>query len=216
MEEVDSGWTSPRIVSNYDKRRFSSIVGRISHALDKCALTRATRLVKSRTCALDIPCGTGRLTNILANMKFLSVIGADISPEMLTEARRRSYCGKVSFIQCNAQSTGLPLDSFDLIVSIRFIGHLDDPSLLGFFREARKIGNGYLVLENPRPNTVGGSIKRTVLRRFTMQSRLPTTFKWHQRTVNDLGMLATKNGWEIVKVVKKLPLLSDSVYVVFQ
>jgi SAM-dependent methyltransferase len=72
--------------------------------------------------ALDIGCGTGRTTLDLARTVAPSgaVIGVDVSPLLLAEARRRAAAaaaGHVTFVEANAQTHPFAPGQFDLVFS---------------------------------------------------------------------------------------------------
>ena len=78
-------------------------------AIDKLSL-------KNETMALDLCCGTGDITNILANKKEIkSVIGIDFSKNMLEIASYKNSHKKIKFV--NADCTSLPYadNTFDVI-----------------------------------------------------------------------------------------------------
>jgi 2-polyprenyl-3-methyl-5-hydroxy-6-metoxy-1,4-benzoquinol methylase len=76
------------VAEKYDAIRFSSLAGKVFSALEKRALRKAfAHIDRSRT-VLDLPCGTGRLAEMLLQEGF-TVVGADISGAMLNVAKRR-------------------------------------------------------------------------------------------------------------------------------
>lgn len=76
------------IAEDYDRERFSSLAGRVYNFLEKRLIRRAFGAVPGGAAVADIPCGTGRLAEVLAAMGF-RVTGIDISPQMLDVASRR-------------------------------------------------------------------------------------------------------------------------------
>jgi ubiquinone/menaquinone biosynthesis C-methylase UbiE len=87
---------------------------------------------------LDIATGTGFVAVIAAGMGH-RVTAIDVSDEMLDEARRRSadHGVRVTFAQRDAIDTGLPLASFDAVISRHFIWTLREP--VAAFREWRRL-----------------------------------------------------------------------------
>jgi len=86
---------------------------------------------------LDVPCGFGRVSQPLAELGF-SVVGVDLSPEMVTEARRRCDGLDVELIEGDMRD--LPVEGiFDaalcLFSSIGYSGEPDDD--LRFFSAVR-------------------------------------------------------------------------------
>src|ERR1700741_2481338 len=57
---------------------------------------------------IDLGCGTGRFTELLAAHFGVQVIGIDPSQKMLDQARRKSAAGKVVYRQAAAEALPLP------------------------------------------------------------------------------------------------------------
>ena len=50
----------------YEKRRFKGIIGRIKNWNTQRLISKLIRLTGNKGYALDIPCGTGRLSNLIS------------------------------------------------------------------------------------------------------------------------------------------------------
>jgi malonyl-CoA O-methyltransferase len=72
--------------------------------------------------ALDLACGTGRYLATLIARGATSVVGLDISPEMLTRARTNSRC----LVQADLRWLPMANSSFDLAVCGLAVGHVAD------------------------------------------------------------------------------------------
>ncbi len=102
----------------------------------------------------DIGCGGGIYCKALVEMGADSVMGIDFSEEIVKGAREN--CREYAAIQCvvgNALSTGLPDDSFDVIVERALIHHLKEADLPTCFAEARRIlkSGGTLIVQDRTP-----------------------------------------------------------------
>jgi len=86
-------------------------------------IKRISRSIPKRSSILDIPCGTGRLFDILADDDH-SVIGGDISMDMLQQAESNSLA------VCDIENIPLKDKSIDYVLCLRFF-HLDLPILAG-------------------------------------------------------------------------------------
>lgn len=82
--------------------------------------------------ALDLACGTGRLTQVLAQRG--CAIGLDASRAMLTEARRESH---LALAQGDAFALPFADASFDAVVALRVLFHFADVESL--LREAARV-----------------------------------------------------------------------------
>lgn len=81
-------YKSPDIAEAYDQIRFGSVAGRAFDRLEKRALIRALSGLPAGSEIIDIPCGTGRLSEALLDSGY-RVTGVDISPAMLDQAARK-------------------------------------------------------------------------------------------------------------------------------
>jgi ubiquinone/menaquinone biosynthesis C-methylase UbiE len=78
------------------------------------------------TRALDFGCGMGRMANALAQY-YGSVVGVDISDEMLRLARENSQVGNIQFVQALGPPIKEPDGSFELVYSSIVIQHIAPP-----------------------------------------------------------------------------------------
>ena len=77
------------VANSYDTARFSTISGRLGDRKEKKAFTTLLdHITPNLKSALDVPCGTGRMTEILLR-KGYHVTAADISLEMMAKARQK-------------------------------------------------------------------------------------------------------------------------------
>lgn len=102
---------------------------------DPVALLRAENKVKVQWITqrlsqgqkiLDVGCGAGFLTNALAEKGF-SVTGVDISSDSLRVARLYDKTQTVQYVSADAYALPFPDASFDIVTSMDFLEHVDDP-----------------------------------------------------------------------------------------
>jgi ubiquinone/menaquinone biosynthesis C-methylase UbiE len=102
---------------------------------------------------LDVGCGTGHLTSLLARQYSTSeVIGLDLSPVMIELARRRYRSQEnLSFCQGDAMDLPYPDGSFDVAISMASIKHWPDPGrgLAEMGRVLRPGGTALIMEGNP-------------------------------------------------------------------
>ncbi|GAB3454905.1 hypothetical protein GCM10027570_35360 [Streptomonospora sediminis] len=102
--------------------------------------------------ALDFGCGAGRLTNALAE-RFDNVVGVDISPPMLAEARRLDRSGgRIDFRLNDRPDLGaFGDDTFDLVYTDLVLQHLPPQLAAGYVREFTRVlrPGGALVIGVP-------------------------------------------------------------------
>jgi demethylmenaquinone methyltransferase/2-methoxy-6-polyprenyl-1,4-benzoquinol methylase len=161
--------------------------------------------------ALDVACGSGKLTAELARIAGREgrVVGLDFSPQML-EVARRDHPG-IEFLEGDALK--LPFDdaSFDAATIAFGLRNLADP--VGGLREMRRIvkpGGRSVVLEFVRPpeNLVGGAYRlylRTLLPAIGgALSGQPAAYRYlsdtvdSYRTPDELRAMAGAAGWSHV------------------
>jgi len=139
------------IVETYDARRFIKIKGRITNYLELRLIYKALRAVNIFPPAsiLDVPCGTGRLTLFLSK-KGYSVIGVDISPEMirltnekLIKSGLNRFCPAIIG---NAESLQFHDNSFDAVISLRLLGHVPPLNRRLILRELGRVSKKYIIL----------------------------------------------------------------------
>ncbi len=99
---------------------------------------------------IDLCCGDGRLGWLLLEMGAKSVIGVDISREMLdrAEERRQSLPAaerdKVRFVQADLRTSDLILPQADLVSGLYVLHYADSPEAIG--------GMGRFIARNMKPN----------------------------------------------------------------
>jgi len=97
---------------------------------------------------VDLGCGTGRFTELLATHFGCGIIGIDPSARMLDRARQKRIAGNVVFRQASADALPLPDGSVDLVFMSQVYHHLADPSAVA--RECGRVlrHGGHACLRN--------------------------------------------------------------------
>ncbi|HVS48680.1 MAG TPA: bifunctional demethylmenaquinone methyltransferase/2-methoxy-6-polyprenyl-1,4-benzoquinol methylase UbiE [Candidatus Dormibacteraeota bacterium] len=171
---------------------------------------RVTRLAPGGS-ALDVACGSGKLTAELARIAGSGgrVVGLDFSPRMLEVARRDHPA--IEFVEGDALN--LPFDdaTFDATTIAFGLRNLADP--IRGLREMQRVvkpGGRTVVLEFVRPpqNLVGGAYRlylRTLLPAIGgAVSGQPAAYRYlsdtvdSYRTPDELRAMATAAGWSSV------------------
>ncbi len=151
-------------------------------AADLLAVARSAVGDLGTRLAVDVGCGVGRLTGALAR-DFDRVVGIDVTPTMLAEARRRVTVAQVSFVRADIAVTA-PATAMgaDVVVSERVLQHLGDDAVGPHLRALVGLlaPGGVAILQVPvaLPRRVGMQPRRRawqVLRRLGMS---PRTLYW--------------------------------------
>ncbi len=197
------------VADAYDQRRFTSLKGRLTDRLEKARVLTALERADVDGPLLDIPCGTGRMTEMLLERGF-DVTAADISEAMMKHAKEKTagYGSKVRFVTADIEDLQFEDASFDLILTLRLLHHippeLHSKVLEQLHRKTRKwvimtFSNKY-TLQNLQRNA------RSLFTKFPRYSISPALFKQE----------VTDAGFEIVEYLPLLPVFSESVVVLLE
>lgn len=97
----------------------------ISETLKQELATNDTQAIK----VLDVGCGAGFKANYLATQGF-QVTGIDLSTDSLAVARRYDKTGTVNYIEASADKLPFPDHSFEAVIAMDFLEHVEDPALI--------------------------------------------------------------------------------------
>jgi ubiquinone/menaquinone biosynthesis C-methylase UbiE len=137
-----------RVAETYDSDRFRSLPGRVYDFLEKKAISRALRILGEDAYIVDLPCGTGRITELLLEEGH-RVVGIDVSPAMIkvAVARLKRFEARMEFRQGDAGELGLADSTFDCSVSARFLSHFDSKDRVRFLRTFGRISRRWVIAE---------------------------------------------------------------------
>ncbi len=134
------------VAEEYDDKRFSK-GGQLIDRREKEAVLEAIMPVEDRN-ILEIACGTGRFTVMLADQG-ADVVGLDISAAMLqqgrTKAQHADLEGTLEFLRGDAGRLPFPDDHFDTVIAMRFFHLADDPE--AFLQEMHRVSNDQIVFD---------------------------------------------------------------------
>jgi len=175
------------VAEEYDDKRFSQ-GGQLIDRREKEAVLGAIAPVGDRD-VLEIACGTGRFTVMLAE-RGADVVGLDISAAMLQQgrekARRVGVSETLQFLRGDAGRLPFPDDHFDTVVAMRFFHLADDPS--AFLAEMRRVAREQIVFDT--------------FNRFSARSiynwALPMGSRLYSKS--EVSVLLAKNGLRLVDV----------------
>jgi len=131
-------YQADEVAEAYDEKRFSR-GGRLIDRREKEAVLNALGPVEDRE-ILEIACGTGRFTAMLAE-RGADIVGLDISGPMLQQGRERAQSAGVAenleYMRGDAARLPFPDDHFDAVFAMRFFHLADDPET--FLTEMRRV-----------------------------------------------------------------------------
>jgi len=134
------------VAEEYEEKRFSR-GGRLIDRREKEAVLDAIGPVDGKQ-ILEIACGTGRFTVMLAE-RGADVVGLDISGPMLQQGREKARSAgvedKLEFMRGDAGRLPFPDDHFDTVFAMRFFHLADTPA--AFLSEMRRVSKDQVLFD---------------------------------------------------------------------
>jgi len=128
------------VAESYEDKRFSR-GGRIIDRREKQAVLDALGPVEDKD-VLEIACGTGRFTVMLAE-RGADIVGLDISEPMLQQGREKARSAGVAdhleWMRGDAARLPFPDDHFDVVFAMRFFHLADTPA--AFLEEMARVSS---------------------------------------------------------------------------
>lgn len=122
-------YQTDEVAQEYDSKRFSD-GGRLIDRREKRAVLEALAPVEDKD-VLEIACGTGRFTVMLAE-RGANIVGLDISSAMMAQGREKARASgvdqQVEFMRGDAARLPFPDDHFDAVFAMRFFHLADTPA----------------------------------------------------------------------------------------
>jgi ubiquinone/menaquinone biosynthesis C-methylase UbiE len=200
-----------KVVDRYDRQRFGSTKGRFVNSLEKRLIERAIQFASFSAGAkiLDLPCGTGRISLLLAEKGF-DITGGDISPGMVEKSRENAdqlgLPGRTSFRPLDAENMDCPDDSFDAVVSLRFLGHTPPEARIRILQEFRRVAKRYIIVAYYRKSSLQEMARR--------RSRKKAGTPWYPVRLKDVDAEFTKVGIRRLKTFSLLKGVSETFLVI--
>ncbi|MFD1569221.1 class I SAM-dependent methyltransferase [Halorubrum laminariae] len=123
-------YQADEVAEEYEDVRFSG-GGELIDRREKAAVLSAIGPIERGHRVLEVACGTGRFTTMLAD-RGADIIGLDISREMLEQGREKTskagLSDTVEFVRGDASRLPFPDNYFDTVVAMRFFHLMDDPA----------------------------------------------------------------------------------------
>lgn len=196
------------VAEAYDAERFTGrkgqLVDRREQGLILGALGRAG--LRPPASIVDVPCGTGRLAASLAAGGF-RVTGVDVSEQMLARAvarwADRPAAEQPAVVVGDAESLPLPDAGFDVVVSLRLMGHLPPATRVRALREFRRVSRGHVIVAFYHGGSVQGLIRRRARRGLS----------WHPVSLGQIDAELREAGLRRVHRRFLFPFVSETVVV---
>lgn len=185
--KAKDAYKNKSVASSYDEDRFKSLKGKIEDKLEKTAIEKALSKISGIQTVLDIPCGTGRITEFLLSKGF-KLTGLDISGSMIDVAKERlkQFSNLEKLAVGDAENILFGDSSYDLVTSIRFFGHIPHDTKLIVLREFMRISKKYIIVGYAMKNTIRG-YERKLLKGTRMW--FPVTKREIFKEANHTGLI---------------------------
>jgi 2-polyprenyl-3-methyl-5-hydroxy-6-metoxy-1,4-benzoquinol methylase len=203
-------YQTERVAESYDRERFSSLAGRIFNALEKYNIRRAFAAVPRGAVLLDLPCGTGRLAEVLLEDGF-TVVGVDISPDMLRVAQRKlqrfggSFKTQVGDVRELARQER---ERYDAALCARVLMHFPLDEQITFLKGVALLVKGKVIITHSL-STPYQRLRRLAKRWLGYQPPV-----LYPVTGAELRRLLAGAGLVEVKRLRPFPLLTEEVIVI--
>ncbi len=205
MYRVKKMYQDKSYAAGYEKTRFEGIFGRLRNWNTQRVISKLLRFTGRKGLALDIPCGTGRLSHLILKSGY-KWIGGDISLEMMAESRKKMNGFEDSFwnIRLDADAMAFKDNSIDCIFSIRFIYHIPVEIRYRMLQEMRRITKKWLIIDYNYPNR----FKKMARRIGSLFSERPTR---KRISLEEISRELRENGFSIHKAIPASRFFSDNV-----
>lgn len=153
----------------------------------------------TRSCAVDLGCGTGRTGLWLRRHGVATIDGVDITPGMLELARSKGVYRRL--IEANVTDTGLPSTAYDLVTVCLVDEHLS--ALAPLYDEAFRLAapGAFLVLVAFHPHFIMASGMPT---HYTSASGEPVAIETHVHLLSDHVTTALASGWMLTEMNERV------------
>ena len=205
-------YTSEDIADAYEKERFTSWKGKKVDYLEKKSILDGIKALvgnSNKQLILDAPSGTGRLSTQLIKQGF-RVIAVDISIEMLKKSedqyKLRSSPNFLGYVCCDIEHLPFCNSAFDVVTSLRMMGHLPldvKGRVLNEFRRISRLGAVIMFsLDN-----IFLRFKLWILRMVGFRSK---SAMWFPMSHRQATALASNYGWDILRWYDMVHRISES------
>lgn len=204
-EALREFYRSDAVAADYDRHRFASPWRAWRNRRQWQVVREVLAEAEGVRRVLDLPCGTGRFTADFASLG-LEVVGADVSVEMMRQARGRAAAarGVRGFVQADALALPFRDGAFDCVACIRFTQHVPPDLRVRMLAEMRRVATRWLLVEYRHrhgwKHALGNAAAALGLRRRKPHRRVTRT---------ELEDELHRAGFVVRRVRATAPLFSD-------
>jgi 2-polyprenyl-3-methyl-5-hydroxy-6-metoxy-1,4-benzoquinol methylase len=206
--DPDEHYKDIAVAERYDDERFSSLAGRLFNALEKASLRRALKGIPKTSHFIDVPCGTGRLAEVLLEMGY-RVTGVDIAPAMLHVAKRKlaRFGDRFDTLVQDARTLKEAGYHFDAALCARVLMHFPLSEQIDFLRGVQDVTTGPILLSQSL-STPYHAFRRRM--KGAMGHQPPAAYPISE---TELHQLLSACGLEERGRTRAMPLMSEAILV---
>ena len=193
--------------SGYDKGlNIKRMRNRLIAYFEKKAILRALSRCEGIKNILDMPCGTGKLSEILSE-RYETYVGVDISKEMMDEIKLER---PINLVQADGTSMPFENNFFDASVSLRLIHRLPAQIKLDVLNELCRVSNNYVIFSFTKNSLYNRLLVGTKnLLRIGPEKIVMDAMKEYEGLLN-------VNGYRMVDSFSVLPSISNQHIFLFE
>ncbi|MBA2390346.1 MAG: class I SAM-dependent methyltransferase [Geodermatophilaceae bacterium] len=195
MYRARTSYLDPADVAHYERNRFSGPLGAYKLRREHAAVGAALAALPRNLVVLDCPTGIGRWRGTLADRGH-RVVGVDISPAMLAEAR--THAGGVPNVCGEAENLPFRDGGVDLVFSFALVKHLPRSVRYGVLDEFARVARiGVVCTVNISPPLLWSwAMKRAPRHRAVDRAALLDWAQSRGMAMLDFGRCHTPIGME--------------------
>ncbi len=169
-EKIEIYYKDINIAKKYTIQRFSSPIGRYIHKKQSEFVNWVVNKYKIKS-LLELGCGPGRISKEIKNVKL--AYGVDTSEAMLKIARKVSN-PNWKFKKMDAFNLSFKRNTFDLVVTFRFLRHFKKKERIKLYNGIRKVlkKNGLLIFDAVNYNKEYYVRKRVGFEKYLIYDKL--------------------------------------------
>lgn len=205
----DEHYKSAKVAAEYDRKRFSSVAGRVFNHLEQRAITKCFGALAKGATIADAPCGTGRLAEPLLAAGY-RVHGLDISDAMLEVARQRLQRFRERFTceVTDVKQARASAPPYDGALCARVLMHFPLDQQIEFLSGVASLSRSVVVI-NHSLDSPYQRFRRRVKRWLGNQDPAG-----HPISNADIRILLQQSGLREVGRHRLISLISEAVYIV--
>lgn len=198
-----------KVAQDYDRVRFSSVAGKVFNRQEQRIILDSFADLPPETTILDLPCGTGRLARALLEAGY-TVVGADISAEMLEVANERlqQYQARFSTQVMDAFSLTGQEQQYQATLCARVLMHFPLETQIEFMQGVARISSKRVVI-NHSLNSPYQRLRRRIKKLLGHQESAA-----YPITNDEIKRLLAESGFAEVRRTRINRLISEAVYIV--